>query len=61
MSSGFKFGFSDMYMPSTTYRGDVMVIPLPPKSAWQTFATNGAVMKMWFHTDATSPLSNGLT
>jgi hypothetical protein len=37
-----------------------MVMLLPLKSAWHTLATSGAVMKMWFHTDATAPASSGL-
>ena len=30
-------------------------MPLPEKSSWHWLATSGAVMKMWFHTDATRP------
>ena len=28
------------------------------KLAWQTFGTSGFVMKMWFQTEATAPLSS---
>ena len=38
----------------------MIVVLLPLKFVWQTFGTSGAVMKMWFQTEATAPPSSGV-